>query len=243
MTEGEWLACNDPQRMVIPLKGKVSNRKIRLFLVACARLVWNQIPDASLRTGVEPDDPRYDWLAMAMEMRRAVEVGEKYADGLALASERESSNTQLGRHSLLMQTTIHQVARMMGLTYNHFTAIFGLCFCAVLPRSGLNRLETTDHWQAGLLLTAQHQPSLLRDIIGNPLRPVFIDPSCLAWNDAIIPSIAEGIYAERAFGRMPILHDALLDAGCNDEVLLSHCRNPEGHVRGCWALDLILGKE
>jgi hypothetical protein len=70
-----------------------------------------------------------------------------------------------------------------------------------------------------------------------------MDSAILAWNDATVPRIAEGIYAERAFGRMPFLHDALLDAGCNDEVLLSHCRNPEGHARGCWALDFILGME
>src|SRR5438067_305851 len=55
--------------------------------------------------------------------------------------------------------------------------------------------------------------------------------------------IAEGIYAERAFDRLPILADALLDAGCDDEAILSHCRTDGPHVRGCWVIDLILGKQ
>jgi hypothetical protein len=55
--------------------------------------------------------------------------------------------------------------------------------------------------------------------------------------------IAQGIYAGRAFDRLPILHDALLDAGCDDEAILSHCRCEGPHVRGCWVIDLLLGKE
>ena len=87
------------------------------------------------------------------------------------------------------------------------------------------------------------QANLLRCIFGNLFHCGDIDLAILGWNDATIPRIAEGIYAERAFARMPILHDALLDAGCADEALLSHCRNPEGHALGCWVLDRILGKE
>jgi len=73
-------------------------------------------------------------------------------------------------------------------------------------------------------------------------------PSCtldavLAWNDHTVPRIAEGIYQERAFDRLPILADALLDAGCEDEDLMHHCRSAGPHVRGCWAVDLVLGKE
>jgi hypothetical protein len=86
------------------------------------------------------------------------------------------------------------------------------------------------------------QAEVLRDVIGNPFIVASLDPAWLSWNDGMVRKLAEGIYVEHAFGNMPILHDALLDAGCTDEALLMHCRNPEGHVRGCWALDLILGK-
>jgi hypothetical protein len=88
------------------------------------------------------------------------------------------------------------------------------------------------------------QASILFDLFGPlPFRPVTLDQSWLSWNDGIVAKIAQGIYEDRAFDRMPILHDALLDAGCSDEDLLLHCRNPEGHVRGCWVVDQILGKK
>jgi hypothetical protein len=87
------------------------------------------------------------------------------------------------------------------------------------------------------------QAALLRDVYGNPFRPVSSLPAyILAWNDRTVPRISEGIYEERAFDRLPVLHDALLDAGCEDEALLAHCRSEGPHVRGCWAVDLMLGK-
>jgi hypothetical protein len=95
----------------------------------------------------------------------------------------------------------------------------------------------------GELIPPSRIVHILRDIFGNPFRPVTVDPSWLRWNDATIPRIAQHIYEERAFGRLPILHDALLDAGCDDEDVLAHCRSDGPHVRGCWVIDLILGKE
>ena len=69
-----------------------------------------------------------------------------------------------------------------------------------------------------------------------------VDRAVLAWNDGTVRRIAWGIYEQRAFGRLPILHDALLDAGCDDEALLEHLRGEGPHVRGCWALDTLLGR-
>ena len=85
--------------------------------------------------------------------------------------------------------------------------------------------------------------ALLRDIVGNPFRPVTLDPAWLRWNDGCVPKIAQSIYEERRFGELPILADALEDAGCDNADILAHCRGPEPHVRGCWAVDAILGKE
>jgi hypothetical protein len=84
---------------------------------------------------------------------------------------------------------------------------------------------------------------LLREVFGNPLRPIVVDPSWLSWNDSTIPKIAQAIYDERAFDRMPILADALKEAGCTNADILNHCRQPGEHVRGCWVVDLLLGKE
>jgi hypothetical protein len=85
--------------------------------------------------------------------------------------------------------------------------------------------------------------NLLRDIFGNPFRPVAINPAWLAWNDGAVQKIAQAIYDERAFDRMPILAEALEEAGCHDPDILGHCRQPGLHVRGCWLVDLLLGKE
>lgn len=87
---------------------------------------------------------------------------------------------------------------------------------------------------------APHLPPLFRDVFGNPFRPVELDPS---WLTSTVVALAEGIYAEKAFDRMPILADALQDAGCDSDALLNHCRDPlAAHVRGCWAVDLLTGR-
>jgi hypothetical protein len=89
---------------------------------------------------------------------------------------------------------------------------------------------------------AAAQVALIRDIFGNPFRPVTAEPAWLRWHDGTVPRIARGIYDDYRFADMPILHDALLDAGCDDEDVLAHCRTPDGHVRGCWVIDLLLEK-
>ena len=83
------------------------------------------------------------------------------------------------------------------------------------------------------------QCHLLRDIFGNPFRPATLNRS---WSTSTVVALARGIYEERAFDRLPILADALQDAGCDNEDVLSHCRGPGPHVRGCWVVDLVLGK-
>jgi hypothetical protein len=86
------------------------------------------------------------------------------------------------------------------------------------------------------------QCSLIRDIFGNPFRRVSVDPSWLKWGGGTIAKLAATIYAERAFDRLPVLADALEDAGCTDAEILGHCRSGGEHVRGCWAVDLLLGR-
>jgi hypothetical protein len=86
---------------------------------------------------------------------------------------------------------------------------------------------------------ARQQCRILRDIFGNPFRSVVLDP---AWVSPLIRAMARAIYDDRSFGDMPILADALEDAGCPDEQILEHCRKEGLHVRGCWCVDLLLEK-
>jgi hypothetical protein len=79
----------------------------------------------------------------------------------------------------------------------------------------------------------------LHDISGNPFRPVTLDPT---WLTPKVKTLAQAIYDDRAFERMPVLADALEEAGCTNADILDHCRKPGEHVRGCWVVDLALGK-
>ncbi len=94
-------------------------------------------------------------------------------------------------------------------------------------------------WFAVLDAEEKEQTAIARDILGNPFRPVEVGPS---WRTAPVIALAQAIYEARCFGDMPILADALEEVGCTNHAILTHCRQPGEHVRGCWALDLILGK-
>ncbi|MBA4188861.1 MAG: hypothetical protein C0467_12760 [Planctomycetaceae bacterium] len=82
---------------------------------------------------------------------------------------------------------------------------------------------------------------MVRDIFGNPFHPVAFSPE---WRTSTAVAIAQQMYESRDFSAMPILADALQDAGCDDADILDHCRDEKGtHVRGCWVVDLVMGKE
>src|SRR5262249_13111573 len=109
-------------------------------------------------------------------------------------------------------------------------------------------VDDAENWSPDRTTTCQSaeraewaaQAALLHDIIGNHFRPLTADP---AWRTPKVVSLARAIYDGRDFERMPQLADALEEAGCADAALLDHCRRPDGHVRGCWALDLLLGND
>jgi len=77
-------------------------------------------------------------------------------------------------------------------------------------------------------------------VFGNPFRPVALDPGWLRWNHGTVPAIARRVYDDRAWHDLPILADALMDAGCDNDDVLAHCRSAGPHVRGCWVVDLLL---
>ncbi len=85
--------------------------------------------------------------------------------------------------------------------------------------------------------------ALFREIVGNPFQEISIDQEWFSFRNGLVRTMAAMIYSDRRFEDMPILADALEDAGCDSADILNHLRGPGTHVRGCWALDLILGKE
>ena len=97
-------------------------------------------------------------------------------------------------------------------------------------------------WRAAYRTAKLAQAELLRDILGNPFRTVAIDPAWLTWNHGTVRAVARRCHDDESFHDLPILADALEDAGCASEEILGHCRSGGPHVRGCWVVDLLLGK-
>lgn len=199
MTESEWLDCTQPTLLLEFLRGKASNRKIRLFSCACCRRIWH---------------------LMNAKSREIVMLAELYADGLVAENER------LAARQLPSETGADAASR--AAFAGHAEAMEAT---PILASAEVGRAEEVE------------QACLLREIVGNPFRPPSIDPVILRWNESTVVKLAQSIYDERAFDRMPILADALEEAGCHEAELLAHCRRPGPHVRGCWLVDLILGRE
>jgi hypothetical protein len=102
-----------------------------------------------------------------------------------------------------------------------------------------NTTFAPNYWLDGREEAMPVLAAFLRDIFGNPFRPATLDA---AWRTPTAVALAGQMYESRDFGAMPILADALQDAGCDSDDILNHCRGPGPHVRGCWVVDLVLGK-
>ncbi len=246
MKETKWDRCTDPRAMLesLPLDGRVTERKLRLFGAACCRRVW----------GLFTDD----------RCRAAVEVAERYADGLATPSEVEAAwrGANVARDLAFGPASTAPLRHRSWLGRTTSWAAYAL---VSLPRDGDARL----YWAwAGIAESAEYardirgkvrelkacQAGLLRDIFGRrplpPLHGAGIDRSVLSWNGGTIPELARAAYEERRLpegilepARLGVLVDALEEAGCTNGGLLSHFRQHAAvHVRGCWALDLLLDK-
>jgi hypothetical protein len=229
MTEAEWLACTDPQKMLDFLRDKASERKLRLFAVACCRRIWHLLIDK--------------------RSQEAVEVAERYADGGATDEELETASVaaDVVRHADMKRAAKEgKWDRRSCLPYYGASAAaynvaipFGWWGAAPAFRATdeIARETVPDTGADGAA-----QCVLLWDIFGNPFRPITLDPAWLTWHDGLLVSMARQIYDSRDFTDMPVLADALEDAGCQDQEILAHCRSGGEHVRGCWVLDAIMNK-
>ena len=228
MSEKEWLTWEDPGQMLGHLwaNAPLSARKERLFLTGCCRHF------------IRIFDP---------EARHALDIAERTADGRATAQEldgvmrpfveRAWEGGWQGRgHQLIRRTDddgdeLHEFMANGGVLDPLASAISAAGYADAVSGYGLCTLEDE---QIGVAA------NILRDIVGNPFRPVALDPT---WLTPTVKQLAEAIYEEKAFDRLPILADALEDAGCTHADILAHCRQPGVHAKGCWVLDLVLAKE
>jgi hypothetical protein len=245
MTEQEWLAHDDPVPMLEFVASRASDRKLRLFLCACCTRV---LQGAALRnvnlTG------RFVCLQMLVSALRTV---ERFADGIGGTRDLESARRSTeeapyvpasinygGESGLDSEALAVQGAAAQRLTPQ---SVVAACRQALATLRHHHRRSTPQAAGASPEPLAEHQrdmASWLRDVVGNPFRPVEVDPAWLSVGDGNVVRVAESIYARGSFDELRFLADALEDAGCADADVLGHCRGPGPHVRGCWVLDLFI---
>jgi hypothetical protein len=213
MDEVDWLTCADPPAALRFARDRMTDRKLRLFAVACCRRLLGVAAEADDQAALAAIERFTDGEVGAAELRAA-------AARAVCPSVAEAAGPQAGAAAARASATARTDRATAGGDPTH-------------PKG-------VGDFYAAELGEGRAQCQLLRDLCGNPFRPVMIDPS---WRTADVLGLAGGIYADGAFDRLPILADALQDAGCNSGPLLDHCRGPGPHVRGCWVVDLVLGKE
>jgi hypothetical protein len=216
MTEQEWLATERPWLMLHTIQSsRPSERKVRLFNAAICRRFWDHLPESS-QAILSESEALADGLVQATdEMALCWQANE-----IVAPFDRQYPTKQFPSDEVRIQRW----------------AAVAVCY-AVLPN---------DLWGAvaalGEISPIEKEPYsiIFRDVFANPFRPVVLDHS---WLTPKAVALAQQIYDNRAFDRLPVLAGALEEAGCQDEDTLAHCRAPGPHVRGCWVVDLILDKE
>jgi hypothetical protein len=257
VTETEWLAVRRPNRMLAHLHGRATSRQWLLFACACCRRHWPLLADPRSRQAIVMVESFADGLASVRSLagpRREARAAGRRAQSERLAAEsalRGEGRAAWTRHTVSwdleqeVQVRAEREAaawlawRLVGGRWKPEEAAaqaaeFG---AEVADRRGEEPAERAA------------QCDLLRDLFGNPFRRPALQPEWLTWNDATVVRLAQAAYDERELpagtldnGRLAILADALEEAGCTDPDILGHLRGPGPHIRGCWPVDLCLGK-
>ncbi len=198
----------------------LSDRKQRLLAVAACHGIMHLVTDARLLRMI---DLAEEWADATTDFNDEWWDRREYWCDEANAAAWEQPQDNPARYAAgafaLLGNDDHKVGRAV-------EAVAGFYGCPVINESGHEG----------------HCPvvsKLIREVVGNPFRPVAFDP---AWRTSTAVALAQQMYDSRDFGVMPILGDALQDAGCDNDDILDHCRGDGPHVRGCWVVDLVLGK-
>jgi hypothetical protein len=212
--EAGWVASADPTVMLRSAQCRAGERRLRLFACGVARTLWHAHPTF-------------------LQFSSAVGVTERFADGEIPDSGRADSQRELYRWFLDLSPA-EKRSPLFG-KFVHFHAALATTF----RLHTLGKLCNTSAWEAVSRSGGARLAPVVRCVFGNPFRPVSLDP---AWLTSTVTALASQMYDSRDFSPMPILADALQDAGCTSDDILDHCRGDGPHVRGCWVVDLVLGK-
>jgi hypothetical protein len=229
VTEAEWLEAQSPENLLLWLGAKRrrrrSMRKNGLFVVACAERVMPFMTRDVLVRGVE--------------------LSARMAEGTADEAECDAFLDEFRVACTPGVPGPQEVARVIPhhsvyVTLPHRTGQSSEKQAVIAARSCVGVYHAANDGPRAVQ-EASAQAALLREVVGNPFRPVAFSPE---WRTDIAVVLAQQMYESREFSAMPILADALQDAGCDSPEVLDHCRDAgRVHVRGCWVVDLVLGKE
>jgi hypothetical protein len=229
--EKTWLTCDDPAAMLRQVS-RPGPRKLRLLAAACCRRVWPLLFDDRLKRAVEASERFADGEVGPADLDAA-----RAAAGAVVRSSRQPSAERYVGGAVLAAVA-REPGRLRGAPHDLLVAV---ARAAGWHRYRPGRPQPSDPAAAD----REKGPfcDLIRDLFGNPFRPPPpLDTAWLAWGDGTVARLARAIYDERAFDRLPVLADALEEAGCTAAGILGHLRGPGPHARGCWALDLLLGR-
>ena len=239
MTERQWLASKDPRAMQNFLvaehesRRKIGRRRLRLFACACVRGIWPLLRHPGSRQALYYAELYADGQTTEHDLATATNQAK-----VAVRSEYPNYSALSLPHGQAAQAAGHAVSKRYDLG-NHpsvvhasFAAVWAWAYNeAVNDKGAVDRLCE--------LRQAVHA-DWLRDVFGNPFRPASFSPK---WRTDTAVALAQQMYESREFDAMPILADALQDAGCDNNEILTHCRDTAlTHVRGCWVLDLVLNR-
>jgi hypothetical protein len=224
MTEAQWSLCHDPKQMLLFIRGTASERKLRLLACSCVRQGWEVLEDE--------------------RGKNALEAAEAFADGKVTKVVLKRIRQAVDEHMREMNSRRKGVWSGDEIRHSEY------CVCEGAKRAASEKNYASAIRQMYITIQFSHLrdratplPVLFRDIFGPlPFRIVSNAHNWLSWENSTVPRLAQTIYDERNFGLLPILADALEAAGCTNEDILRHCREPGEHVRGCWVVDLLLGK-
>jgi hypothetical protein len=229
-----WFESNSPAPLLAHLKAKATDRKLLLFAAACCRQAWHFVSDARLprllatveKAADKPLTPR----ARSSAQERCFTVADSDLDDMQQCLGYE-----------LWHALKQPDERGVSSIGEWAAAAYGYDARGPESSSAAVRRGTDRKFQRGKAAERARQVPLVHELFGDPFSRAKLDP---AWRTDTAVSIARTAYEKREFGALPILADALQDAGCNHDCLLTHLRDTVApHYRGCWALDWVLGKE
>ena len=253
--EKKWFnpesASTNPENTSLEMLGylksdSLDKRKMRLFTIACCRNIWHLIKDKRSREAVEVADRFIEGKATSQEVEDALEgaIDATFDAINVTGSERQENMVSSWYSTRAAECPLERLNPDYSSIYSkpayELQSVIMNTMTAVSPLgSSLNEINNKAR-----VSEAMFQADCLRDIFGNPFaieQPV-IDPTWLTANGGAVPRLAETIYNERSFKDMVVLWDALEEAGCTNEEIRKHCQGDGQHVRGCWVIDLILGR-